>query len=216
MRIIWIALLTCVAMNVSGQALGFKVGYASINFTADTLNIKNVAGQDTFQIWIDNRGAASYTGFFFRIPFEPFFIEIEPLISRYRLPLKVSNVQDWNGGSVTKYERFNSLELSLLFGVRAWETLRFEGGITGQYYFNLDSEMEVFSEDYQNEWEQFVQSWKVGVGLDYEKFNIGINYERPFSSIGNNIVFFGQNYDLNAKRERFSVKVGIVLANTLK
>ena len=216
MRLIFIALITCCALSSFGQTFGVKMGYGINNYSADTLNIQNFNNQDTLRVWIDNRGVTTYAGFFYRIPLEPFFIEIEPMFSNYRIPIKVQNLQDWNGGSVTQFERFTTIDLSLMIGVRAWETLRFQGGITGQYYFNVNSDMEIFSDDYSNEWEQYVQSWKIGAGLDFAKFSLEVNYENPFATAGNNINFFGNDYQLNLNRKRLEVKVGVALGSDFK
>lgn len=216
MRLIFIAFIICCTLNSFGQTVGIKMGYGFNNYTSDTINIQNFNNQDTLRTWIDNRGVTTYAGFFYRLPIEPFFIEIEPLFSTYRIPIKVQNIQDWNGGSVTQFERFTSVDLSLIFGVRVWETLRFQGGITGQYYFNLDSDMEKFSTNYSNEWEQYVQSWKVGAGIDLEKLTIEINYENPFATIGNNVNFFGKDYQLGINRKRLEVKLGFSLINAFK
>jgi hypothetical protein len=211
MRLIFITLITFYSLSSFGQAFGIKMGYGFNNYSSDTLKIQNFNNQDTMSISIDNRGSTTYTSFFYRIPFEPFFIEIEPAISNYRIPIRIENIQDWNGGAITKYERFTTINLSLVLGVRVWETLRFQGGITSQYYFNLDSEMEPFSVNYSNDWEQYIQSWKVGAGIDLRRFSFEMNYENPFASIGNNINFFGQDYKFNLSRKRLEIKVSLAL-----
>ena len=216
MRLAFITFITCCTLSSFGQTSGLKMGYGINNYSSDTVNIQNLDGQDTLTIWVDNQSNTVYTGIFFRIPIDPFFIEIEPVLSRSRIPIKVQNIQDWNGGSLTQYETLTSIDLSLLFGVRVWETLRFQGGITGQYIFNVNSDMEDFSIDYSNQWEQFTQSWKVGAGLDFEKFSIDVNYENPFAATGNNINFFGQDYQLNINRRRLEIKLGVALTNVFK
>ena len=216
MRLLFITLITCFTLSSFGQTLGIKMGLGVNNYSSDTISIQNFTGQDTFNVWVDNRGITTYAGFFFRIPLKPFFIEIEPIFSNYRIPVKVQSIQDWNGGSIAKYERFTAVDLSLMFGIRIWETLRFQGGVTGQYYFSLDSELVDFSTEYSNEWEQYMQSWKVGIGLDLRKISIDINYENPLAEMGNNINFFGNDYQLNLNRRRLEIKIGLALTGALK
>lgn len=209
-----IALFFMITVQAQSPILGARLGYGFNHFSSDTLTIQNTAGQDTFRIWLNNSSSTNYIGFFYRIPLGPVFIEIEPLLTAFDVPVKIQNLQDWNGGSILRKERFNSLDLSLVGGVRLWEFLRLQGGMTWQYVIRYRSEVGVFSPDYTSETEQFLQSYQAGIGFDIGSLTLDFNYEKSLNGIGQAMTFFGQDYNFDANRERFIIKLGIRLSNS--
>ena len=191
------------------QIFGGRLGYGFNNLQFDTLTIQNQSQVDTFSISLENQGRIIYAGVFFRLPMGPFYLEAEPMLSSYEYPVRIRNLQGWNGGSVLKTERFSSADLGLSAGVKLWKFLRFQGGIRTQIWVNYDSNVSTFTPEYSNDWSKYVNSYQAGIGLDIVNMTLDFGYEKTLNGIGDNITFFGNNYALNATRERFTLKLGV-------
>lgn len=217
MRFLIIVLLVSSAVVAQGQLVGGRIGYGIHNFVGDTITVQNTAGNDTLRLWLDDAGGTNSFGIFFRVPVTDFgFLDIEPMLSTTAIPIRVQNPTDWNNGVLTKRERLTTFDLSLYGGLRIFETIRLQAGITGQYVLRVRSEMEAFSPEYQNDWQQILRSYQFGAGIDLERLTIDVNWERPFGGgLGDDITFFGNSYSFNAPRERLNIKLGFKMSGSM-
>lgn len=212
MRFLIVALFLIIgSTTLKAQALGLRIGRGWTMMRADTLIIKNTNQIDTFQVALEKGGRNIYAGLFFRLPAGPIYFEIEPMLSSFEYRTRLEDLQEWNGGSIMKRERFTAIEVSAGIGFVCWETLRFQGGITGQLWTNYISEIQAFTPEYQNDWDKIVQSYYAGVGLDIGNVTLDFQYESTLNGIGDNMTFFGQPYSLNANRQRLTIKIGVII-----
>lgn len=194
--------------TLEAQILGARIGRGWSSISADTLSVQNTNQVDTFQVALESGGRVIHAGLFFRMPIGPVYLELEPMLSAFEYRTRLENLQDWNGGSLMKRERFTSVDLSAGVGFMLWDALRFQGGVTGQLWANYISEVQAFTPEYKNEWDKIVQSYYVGIGLDIVNLTLDFQYENTLNGIGDNITFFGQSYMYNANRQRFTIKLG--------
>lgn len=204
-----VVLILSIATSADAQVFGGRIGYAYHNLSFDTLTIQNTNGIDTFQMSMDNRGGTIYAGVFYRMELGVMYLEVEPMLTSFDYYTRLRNYSDWNGGSIVKRERFNSVDIGLTAGIKLWNALRLQGGVTGQVWTNYISEVQDFIPAYNNDWEKLVRSVHGGIGLDIVNMTLDFNYERTLDGFGDNMTFYNQNYSWNGTRNRFVVKLGV-------
>lgn len=212
MRLLVILIFLIVGTTtVDAQIFGGRIGYAMNRVSSDSIYIQNNNGIDTFQLSMSNSTNSTLVGVFFRVPIRAFYLEVEPMFATLKYPIRIQNVQDWNGGSLVKNEKFTTFNLGLSAGFRLWESVRFQGGIRSQVWASYNSELNDYTNDYSNDWSKFVQSYHAGIGFDIVNITLDFEYERTMNGIGDNINFLGNTTSFNADRTRLSIKLGVRL-----
>lgn len=197
--------------NADAQILGGRIGTAINRISSDSIYIQNNNGVDTFRLSMGNGSNSALVGVFFRIPVRAFYLEVEPMFATLSYPIRIQNVQDWNGGSLVKNEKFTTFDVGLSAGFRLWKVIRLQGGIRSQIWTNYNSELKDYTNAYSNDWSRFVQSYQAGIGFDLAQMTVDFGYERTINGIGDNVNFLGNTANFNANRSRFSIKVGVRL-----
>ncbi|MGB0984805.1 MAG: hypothetical protein ACPG19_12220 [Saprospiraceae bacterium] len=195
----------------NAQIFGGRIGVATNQISSDSIYIQNNNGVDTFRLSMENGKNSTLVGVFFRMPMGAFYLEIEPMFATLNYPIRIQNLQDWNGGSLVKQERFTTFDVGLSAGFRLWKAVRFQGGIRSQIWTNYQSELNNYTNDYTNDWSRTIQSYHAGIGLDIVRVTLDFGFERTINGIGDNVSFLGNSTNFNANRNRFSVKVGVRL-----
>lgn len=205
------SILMLFAINAAHGQIGGRIGTAWIDLAPSTVTVQNENGIDTFDLFFDgNQGRAFFLGFNFRLPLGAFFLEAEPALARNEYSIRIQN-PEWEGSTLLRKEAFNTLDLSLMAGVRLWKTLRLQGGVAGQLTISTDSDLEEYIATYENNWSRWVESYQLGIGLDIVNVTVDFVYQNTLDGIGADFNTFGNGYTLNPSRQRFLLKLGLNL-----
>lgn len=183
--------------------LGIKAGLSSYDLA------------DDFQLWRNSKAEVDTTiadasygyhfGLYSRIKLFGLYLEPAVLFNSNSVDynLKVPNSDEVNE---IKKEKYNNLDIPLMVGMKVW-FFRVQAGPVAHIFLNSSSELTDIK-GYNDKLKDARYGYQAGVGLDFNKIRIDVNYEGNFSSFGETFTAFGEELTIDDKAPRIVASVG--------
>jgi Outer membrane protein beta-barrel domain len=185
-------------------SLGVKGGMHSqlTNFK----DIKIGQGDQAFNLGVDDVKLGAQFGAYLRLG-NKFFIQPEVLFNSNRTDFRIEEEGLLN--TLIKTERYQNLDIPLLLGVTAGP-VRFHLGPVAHYFLNSRSEL-TDVEGYDERFESLTWGWLAGMTIGKGRISADLRYEGNFNRFGDQISFFGDNYNFSNNPSRLVLALNVAL-----
>ena len=207
------ALLLLLLVTVSIPALaqlklGMKLGLSSTQLDANEIDISDPGGNPFLKLNLEEARFGIHAGAVIQAQLGAFLLQPEILFNSNRVDYRVEDLSGLTPVSSIRTEKYQYLDIPVLFGVRA-KPFRFQAGPEAHIFINSSSELFDFN-GYEQKFDQATFGWLASLGLDVWNLMLDIRYEGNFSKFGDHFTFNGQQYSFDNSRARILVSVGIL------
>jgi len=197
--------------SVQGQKdkfeVGLRMGLQDHNvMPLETLSISSAS--QLIEVSIDEIDYGFHAGVYCRLKLLGLIIEPAVLLNSQSINYKVTSTDD-NGMEVEsiKKEYYQNIDFPLLFGVKIAFVKIHVGPVV---HFHLNSTSELFDvAGFEQKFNEASFGYQGGIGLDFKKLRLQLNYEGNFSRFGNHLVFDGQSYNFSENPSRLIGSIGV-------
>lgn len=208
-KIILFLFFLAIAGHVAGQLrLGIKGGISTTNLEPEDLNLLGQDGVEKFVLALKDAKLGAHAGLIFNVKLGKFMIQPELNFNSNKVDYEITDVN--NPGTITglKSEKYQYLDIPLLFGVK-FGPIHFQGGPEGHLYISSSSDLEEL-EGYDRDFELLSYGWIAGIGLNIWNVVIDFRFDGYFDNFGNHIEFENRPYEFNESQTRFLLSAGIL------
>ncbi len=208
-----IVLLSCILLmglnSINSQVeIGVKLGLNSTDLAAQGISVFN-NDQTPFNIFLQEANYGIHFGLYSRVKLLGIFVEPSLLLNSTGVTYRIDEFDEGGVVSVFKNERFNSLDIPLMLGMKVFLFKIFAGPVA---HIHLNSTSDVFDiNGYEQRFQNATYGWQAGIGLDIMKFRFSLNYEGNFTAFGDHISFNGNNYSFSNSPSRVIASFGVKL-----
>jgi hypothetical protein len=103
-------------------------------------------------------------------------------------------------------DSYKNIDFPLIIGLKSG-AVRLGGGPVGHLFFDNETGFDDY-EGFAAVVEDLTWGWQAGLGLDFWKLHIDLRYEGNFSKLGDNITFFGEEFDFATDNNRIIASLG--------
>ncbi len=185
---------------------GIKFGVSTPDVQPEDFVVTNGQGVDLYRVFVDKARYGLHGGVFIQMQMGGFFIQPEVLYNSTNFKYGVDSLINGNGTSYFT-DTYRNIDFPVMLGLKTG-AVRLGGGPVGHLFLDSDSGFGNY-----DGFEPFLQDltwgWQAGVGLDLWKFHIDVRYEGNFSKLGEQITFFGEEYDFATNNNRLIGSLGL-------
>ena len=106
-------------------------------------------------------------------------------------------------------DTYKNIDFPLMMGLKAG-AFRFGGGPVAHLFLGSESGFSDYEDSgFEETFDEFTWGWQAGVGLDFWKLHIDLRYEGNFSELGDQITFFGKEFDFETQNNRLIASFGL-------
>ncbi|MBK8955548.1 MAG: outer membrane beta-barrel protein [Saprospiraceae bacterium] len=195
-----IYLLALASISYSQLNLLVFGGLHSVDVKASDFIITNKNTLDSFQFNLDKASYGYHFGVGLRLKFNYFYIQPELQFNSNKANFKVKDFNVPNTIDSIKSEKYQYLDLPVIFGFKAG-LIRLYAGPVAHFFINNSSEL--FDVDgYDDKFNAATFGYQAGIGFDISFIGIDIRHEGNFSKYGDHVTFFGQKLQFDNKASR--------------
>ncbi len=199
-------LLTCIIVfhtSTSAQINpGIKFGVSTPDINPKDFVVRDGQGVDYYHIFVEKAYYGIHGGAFVQIQMGGFFIQPEVLYNSTRVSYRIDSLF----ASRVFTDSYKNIDFPLMLGLKSG-AVRLGGGPVGHLFFDNDSGFNDY-EGFDAVVEDLTWGWQAGLGLDFWKLHIDLRYEGNFSKVGDNITFFGEEFDFATDNNRIIASLG--------
>lgn len=199
--------ICCFSTAEAQFKIGLRVGTSTTDIDPSNLNIIE-NGTSQLSLALKEARYGIHGGLVIQAKIGKFLIQPEFLFNSSRVDYEITDPQDPDFPAEIKEEKYQHLDIPLLFGAK-FGPLRLHAGPVGHVYINSSSELTDL-EGYEQKFDEFTFGWQGGLGLDLWKLMIDLRYEGNFSKFGDHITFFGDEYKFDQSAARFLISIGFM------
>lgn len=199
--------ICCFSTAEAQFKIGLRVGTSTTDIDPSNLNIIE-NGTSQLSLALKEARYGIHGGLVIQAKIGKFLIQPEFLFNSSRVDYEITDPQDPDFPAEIKEEKYQHLDIPLLFGAK-FGILRLHAGPVGHVYINSSSELTDL-EGYEQKFDEFTFGWQGGLGLDVWKLMIDLRYEGNFSKFGDHITFFGDEYKFDQSAARFLISLGFM------
>ena len=185
---------------------GLKAGINTIQIEGSSLSVTDMQSNEDFVLSVREAQYGYHFGAFLRIKAGGFLIQPEVLFNSDNVDYSLRDPSDNNVLSSIGNERYNNLDIPILFGVKLGPAYLL-GGPVGHVFINSSSDL-VDEEFYDSAFEQFKLGWQAGLGVNIWKLTLDLRYEGNFHKFGDHISLFGEEIAFSENQNRVLASIG--------
>ncbi len=197
-----VGILVVGSMSIQAQIRpGIKFGLSTPDVQPEDFVVTDDQGVDLYRVFVDKARYGLHGGVFIQMQLGGFFIQPEVLYNSTNFKYGIDSLINGNGTNFFT-DTYRNIDFPVMLGLKTG-AVRLGGGPVGHLFLDSDSGFK----DYEDSgFEGFVDDltwgWQAGVGLDFWKLHIDVRYEGNFSKLGEQITFFGDEYDFATNNNR--------------
>lgn len=193
-------LLWCSTDGYSQLKIHIKGGINTQDIKPGDLPILNANSTQEFTLNLNEAKFGYHFGLDFTIKIGNLLIMPEVLFSTSEVHYTFSETNDTTLINQVFKEHYNYLDIPFNIGM-TFGPLAIFGGPVGHVYINSSSDL-LQVENYAQTFENISYGWNVGTGVNLGRIGAQIKYEGNFSSFGDHLIFYGNNYTFTDKPSR--------------
>ena len=182
---------------------GIKIGLQNHNVvTPETISLESSA--ELVEMSIGEIDYGFHAGFYGRFKFLKLYWEPALLLNSQGITYLVKESDD----SVTEVkEYYQDLDIPLNIGFKIAFVKIHAGPVA---HIHLNSTSELFDvEGYEQKFKNATFGYQAGLGLDFKKLRLSLNYEGNFTNYGDHISFEGEGYTFSESPSRLIFSIGL-------
>ncbi|MCC6754443.1 MAG: PorT family protein [Saprospiraceae bacterium] len=182
-------------------------GLHSVDVQAEDFLIIDKDKRDSFGLSLEKASYGYHFGAGVRLRFGAFFFQPELIFNSNKAEYKFNDFSVPSLVDSIKTERYQYLDLPLLFGVKAG-LVRLYAGPVGHFF--LANTSELFDIDgYDDKFRAATFGYQAGLGFDISFIGIDIRHEGNFSAFGEHVRFFGERIHFDHRASRLLGTISI-------
>ncbi len=185
---------------------GIKFGASTPDITPKDILVTLPSGENYYKIAVQDARYGVHGGAFVQVQIGGFFFQPEVLFNSSSTDYRVDSIFTPGGGSDVFRDSYRQLDFPLILGLKTGP-VRLGGGPIGHLHLSDDSGFDKYP-DFNALVKDLTWGWQAGVGLDLWKIHIDVRFEGNFSSLGEEITFFGRKFDFATNNNRFIASLG--------
>jgi hypothetical protein len=195
-------LLSTVSAEAQSFTFGFRGGvHTQVDRPKDILILADTA----FNFGVENFKFGTQFGMFVRFG-DKWSIQPELVFNSNRTDYRST---DQNLVQTVRTEKYQNLDIPLMFGIKLGP-VRANAGPVAHYFLNSNSELFDF-EGYDEKFDQLTWGYQAGFNIALGRFSADIRYEGNFHKAGDQITFFGQEYNFSNNPTRLIIALNVAL-----
>ncbi len=201
MKFVWVMGILF-AGNMSMQAQirpGIKFGLSTPDVQPKDFIVIDDQGVDLYRVFVDKARYGLHGGIFIQMQLGGFFIQPEVLYNSTNFKYGIDSLTNGQGTHLFT-DTYRNIDFPVMLGLKAG-AVRLGGGPVGHLFLDSDSGFGEYN-GFDPFLEDLTWGWQAGIGLDFWKLHIDVRYEGNFSKLGDQISFFGEEYDFATNNNR--------------
>ncbi|MEN0004632.1 MAG: outer membrane beta-barrel protein [Bacteroidota bacterium] len=184
------------AIQVQAQwGIGLRVGTGSTSLNGQSFNVTNSDGLAEFGLALREANLGFHGGLVIHYERRAFIFQPEILFNTGTAEYELTDLNSTNEASEILKERFNYLDIPVLFGLRVGP-LHFHAGPVGHVFLSNTSDLGDV-DGFRQDFEELTVGYQLGGGLDIWNLSLDVRYEGNFTEFGNQISFGTTSYDFD-------------------
>lgn len=200
-------LLFLLSLSVAGYSqleIGLKFGLNSTNLKDQTI-VYNSNDQH-LEIDLSEVEYGYQFGVYSRLSIASFYLEPVALFNSSQINYKITEFTEGEIISSIKSERFTTLDIPVLFGIKMGFFRIHTGPVA---HLNINSTSDLFDIDgYEQKFKEATYGFQIGAGLDIWKLRMDLNYEGNFSRFADHLSINGTDLAFDTAASRILVTLG--------
>jgi hypothetical protein len=202
MRKSLIILFCLVSWSASAQwGFGFRGGVSTTSVNGKSFNVLNQAGVEELNLALKDANYGLHAGVVFYYQKRAFIFQPEILFNTATAEYSLSDLGTPGGRTEILEERFNTLDIPVLLGLRVGP-IHLHGGPVGHVFLSNTSDLEDI-DGFQQDFESLTLGYQLGIGLDIWNLAIDVRYEGNFTEYGDQIRFGNTAYNFDDQPARW-------------
>ena len=196
--------IACSANAQNGDAeFGLKIGLQRHNIAPlETISLDNSV--DLVDMSIGDIDYGFHAGIYGRFKLLRLIWEPALLLNSQGITYLVTQKND----EVTEVkEYYQDLDIPLNIGFKILNTIKLHAGPVAHIHLNSTSEL-FDRQGYEQKFKNATFGYQAGLGLDFRKLRLSLNYEGNFAHYGDHINFDGQSYTFSESPSRLIFSLG--------
>jgi len=198
-------------LSFSQFEIGLKAGVSSPELSPESILIPNSIiignGGNTSEISIADAKYGYHLGLYTRISIANIFIEPSFLFNSASVDYNLEEqIFDTGVISTIANETYNNLDIPLMVGIKLG-FFRLQGGPVAHIFLDSASDLTNFS-GYRQKFKDATYGVQGGIGVDFWKIRLDLNYETQLSEFGGEIIIDGETYQFDQRPSRLIASVG--------
>lgn len=204
LRLLFIPLLLVILQSMSNAQVrpGIKFGISTPDVHPKDFFVSNEHGVQYYHIFVEKARYGIHGGAFLQIQLGGFFLQPEVLYNSTKFDYRIDSL----GTSRLFTDTYRNVDFPLMLGLKSGP-LRIGGGPVGHLFIDSDSGFSKY-EGFDAFIEDLTWGWQAGLGLDVWKLHVDVRYEGNFSKLGDQITFFGKDFDFATNNNRLIASLG--------
>lgn len=191
--------------SVQGQIeFGVKAGLSTMDLTNNNILISGE--NNALDINLKNVGYGHHFGLYTRLTLLGIYAESALLFNSNTINYNITEYSENGIVNLVKNEKYNKLDVPVIAGIKLG-ILRLQGGIVGHLSLNKTSDLIDFG-GYREKINAANYGWQAGIGIDFWRLRLDLNYEGNKSAFGNSVLVGGQEYSLANSPSRVLLTAG--------
>lgn len=205
-KIIFACVVLFSSLNSFGQIeFGVKAGLNSIDLVSNSIQIDD--GFSLKEIRFRESKYGHHFGIYSRIKILGLYVEPAAIFNSNTVTYSLDDYSEAQTVSTLKNETYNSLDIPLMFGIKAG-IVRIFGGPVAHVHISSKSDLFDWS-DYRHKFKTASYGYQAGFGFDVWKIRLDLSYEGNFGNFGDHINVGGNDYAFDNSAARVIGTIGI-------
>ena len=204
--IVFLFFAFCAHPVVSQIRPGIKFGISTPDVSPSDILVKNQNGEDYYRIFVERARYGLHGGVFIQMQLGGFFFQPEFLYNSTRVDYKLDSLFNPDIVETSFTDTYQSLDFPLILGLKTG-VVRLGGGPVGHLNFRNESGFAAFN-GFSEAFDEIKWGWQAGLGLDLWKLHVDVRYEGSFYKLGDQITFFGKQFDFATSNNRLIASLG--------
>jgi len=201
--ILLLAIATLVTAQNDKAEFGIKIGLQNHNVvTPETISLSSSA--ELVEMSIGEIDYGFHAGIYARFKFLKLYWEPALLLNSQGITYLVKETDQ---SVIEVKEYYQDLDIPLNIGFKIG-FLKIHAGPVAHIHLNSTSEL-FDVEGYEQKFKNASFGYQAGLGLDFRKLRLSLNYEGNFTNYGDHISFEGESYNFSESPSRLILSVGL-------